>query len=138
MGYRFEWDRRKATANRKKHAVSFEEAITVFGDPFSMNMPDPDRSEGEQRFTLTCGGSEGDPQNSASSRLKPTSRAPPCRARYPCPARRGTRRVALGDALGKQCVEPGEASAQSLQILFITFFPLNERGHVEMLSRWSL
>lgn len=52
MGYRFEWDRRKATANRKKHAVSFVEAITVFGDPFSMNMPDPDRSEGEQRFIV--------------------------------------------------------------------------------------
>jgi uncharacterized protein len=52
VGYSFEWDPRKATANLKKHAVSFEEAITVFGDPLSMNMRDPDHSEGEQRFIV--------------------------------------------------------------------------------------
>ena len=28
----FEWDASKARANRKKHAVSFEDATTVFGD----------------------------------------------------------------------------------------------------------
>ncbi|HEY3150265.1 MAG TPA: BrnT family toxin [Candidatus Binatia bacterium] len=28
------------------------EAVTVFGDPLSMNMPDPDHSEGEERFIL--------------------------------------------------------------------------------------
>jgi uncharacterized DUF497 family protein len=32
--------------------VSFEEAITVFGDALAMNMPDPDHSEGEQRFLV--------------------------------------------------------------------------------------
>lgn len=52
MGYSFEWDPRKAAANLKKHGVSFEEAVTVFGDPLSMNMPDPDHSEGEQRFIV--------------------------------------------------------------------------------------
>ena len=52
MGYKFEWDPRKAAANLKKHGVSFEEAITAFGDPLSLNMPDPDHSEGEQRFIV--------------------------------------------------------------------------------------
>jgi hypothetical protein len=49
VGYNFEWDSRKAAANLKKHEVSFEEAITVFRDPLSLNMPDPDHSEDEQR-----------------------------------------------------------------------------------------
>ena len=52
MGYNFEWDPAKAEANLKKHGVSFEEAVTAFGDPLSMNMPDPDHSEGEQRFIV--------------------------------------------------------------------------------------
>ena len=43
---------KKAASNLKDHGVSFEEAITAFGDPFSMNMPDPDHSEGEQRFIV--------------------------------------------------------------------------------------
>jgi len=50
--YNFEWDPRKAEANRKKHGVSFEEAVTAFGDPMSMNMPDPDHSESERRFIV--------------------------------------------------------------------------------------
>ena len=32
--------------------VSFEEAITVFGDPLSLNMPDPDHSESEKRYLV--------------------------------------------------------------------------------------
>ena len=52
MEYNFEWDSRKAAANLKKHGVSFEEAITAFGDPLSLNMPDPDHSEGERRFIV--------------------------------------------------------------------------------------
>jgi uncharacterized DUF497 family protein len=52
VGYSFEWDPRKAAANIKKHEVSFEEAITVFGDLLSMNMPDPDHSQGELRFIV--------------------------------------------------------------------------------------
>ena len=43
---------KKAEANRKKHGVSFEEAVTAFGDPLSMNMPDPDHSQSEQRFIV--------------------------------------------------------------------------------------
>jgi uncharacterized DUF497 family protein len=52
MGYLFEWDRQKATANVKKHAVSFDEACTVFGDPLAILIPDPDHSRGEQRYLL--------------------------------------------------------------------------------------
>lgn len=46
----FEWDPRKAVANRKKHGVPFEEAITVFGDPLSVTVPDPNHSGAEDRF----------------------------------------------------------------------------------------
>ncbi|MFZ5861452.1 MAG: BrnT family toxin [Nitrospirota bacterium] len=45
----FEWDERKAAANRKKHGVSFHEAATVFGDPLAITFSDPDHSETEQR-----------------------------------------------------------------------------------------
>ena len=31
---RFEWDGSKATSNVKKHHVSFDEAVTVFYDPW--------------------------------------------------------------------------------------------------------
>jgi hypothetical protein len=41
---RFDWDERKAAANRIKHRVSFEEAITAFDDPFALIAPDPKHS----------------------------------------------------------------------------------------------
>ena len=47
---RFEWDPEKASDNLSKHGVSFEEAATVFRDPFSATGPDPDHSVGEERF----------------------------------------------------------------------------------------
>jgi uncharacterized DUF497 family protein len=50
----FEWDPGKARQNRRKHRVSFHEAATVFGDPFSVTYPDPDHSTSEQRF-ITVG-----------------------------------------------------------------------------------
>ena len=52
VGYNFEWDPEKAKANLSKHGVSFVEAVTVFGDPLSMNMSDPDHSEDEHRFIV--------------------------------------------------------------------------------------
>jgi uncharacterized DUF497 family protein len=52
VGYNFEWDPEKAEANLSKHGVSFAEAVTVFGDPLSMNMPDPDHSQGEHRYIV--------------------------------------------------------------------------------------
>ena len=49
---RFEWDERKATVNRRKHGVSFEEARTVFFDEDALLRPDEDHSEDEGRFVL--------------------------------------------------------------------------------------
>lgn len=48
----FEWDERKATYNQRKHGVSFEEAIEVFGDELSSCLPDPDHSLNEERYLL--------------------------------------------------------------------------------------
>ena len=58
MGLVFSWDRRKASGNRLKHHVTFEEAITAFGDPLSVTVADPDHSVSENRFLLV-GLSEG-------------------------------------------------------------------------------
>jgi uncharacterized DUF497 family protein len=46
----FEWDRRKAERNIRKHAVPFEEAVTVFADPLELTIYDPDHSVREDRF----------------------------------------------------------------------------------------
>ena len=52
MAYSFEWDSKKAASNLKDHGVSFDEATAVFGDILALNMPDPDHSDGEQRFLV--------------------------------------------------------------------------------------
>ena len=49
---KFEWDSAKATANVKKHGVSFEEAQTVFYDEFAIQFFDDDHSSDEERFLL--------------------------------------------------------------------------------------
>ena len=54
MPLRFEWDPDKAARNLDKHQVSFPEAATVFGDPFSMTYHDPDHSLDEERY-ITIG-----------------------------------------------------------------------------------
>ena len=46
----FKWDTAKAAENLAKHAVSFEEAATVFRDTLSATGADPDHSVGEERF----------------------------------------------------------------------------------------
>ena len=48
----FEWDENKARANLAKHAVSFQEATTVFGDTVSITIPDPEHSQAENRFII--------------------------------------------------------------------------------------
>ncbi len=50
----FEWDPEKAELNRRKHGVSFEEALTVFYDPLSATFEDADHSIGERRL-ITVG-----------------------------------------------------------------------------------
>lgn len=51
-GIRFEWDAAKAVANASKHAVTFEEASTVFEDEHARLRDDPEHSEDEDRFIL--------------------------------------------------------------------------------------
>lgn len=45
----YEWDTAKATANLRKHKVSFAEAASVFLDPLALTFDDPDHSEEENR-----------------------------------------------------------------------------------------
>ncbi len=45
----FEWDPPKASANLRKHGISFDEARTVFNDPLAAIFDDEDHSEGEIR-----------------------------------------------------------------------------------------
>ena len=49
MVLEFEWDAPKAVETLKNHKVSFEEAKSVFNDPFLLTFPDPDHSEEEHR-----------------------------------------------------------------------------------------
>jgi uncharacterized protein len=46
---RFVWDERKDRANRRKHGLSFENAIRVFDDPFALSLQDR-IVEGEERW----------------------------------------------------------------------------------------
>ena len=46
----FDWDPAKATANLRKHGVSFGEAATAFGDPLGLDLPDQVHSSEEGRF----------------------------------------------------------------------------------------
>ena len=45
----YEWDPRKAAANRRKHNLDFEQASTVFLDPFALTFDDPGHSILEHR-----------------------------------------------------------------------------------------
>lgn len=49
---KFEWDAKKASANEKKHGISFDEARTVFFDENAKLIDDPDHSDDEERFVL--------------------------------------------------------------------------------------
>jgi uncharacterized protein len=48
QGIAFEWDRRKDSTNRRKHGVGVQESSTVFGDPLSITIPDPDHDIDEE------------------------------------------------------------------------------------------
>jgi uncharacterized DUF497 family protein len=51
-GLEFEWHSAKATLNRKKHGVVFEEAMTVFADERGLMVPDQLHSSEEPRSLL--------------------------------------------------------------------------------------
>jgi uncharacterized protein len=55
----FEWDRAKAERNRRKHKITFDEAVAVFHDPLSATFDDPAHSTGERRL-ITVGYSSRD------------------------------------------------------------------------------
>ena len=48
----FDWDRRKAEENIRKHGITFEEAQTVLHDEFAVEFYDDEHSEWEDRFLL--------------------------------------------------------------------------------------
>ena len=48
----FEWNPNKAATNESKHGVTFAEAATVFADPLSLTIFDPNHSKAEDRFLL--------------------------------------------------------------------------------------
>jgi len=50
LSFIFEWNENKANENLGKHGVSFDEAKTVFNDPFSVTIYDPDYSIDEDRY----------------------------------------------------------------------------------------
>ena len=54
MPLTFEWDSRKARSNLAKHGVGFQEASTIFGDPLSLTILDPEHSLSEERY-ITMG-----------------------------------------------------------------------------------
>lgn len=50
MNLIFEWDKIKATANLRKHKISFDEAKTVFDDLLAISFSDEFHSDEENRF----------------------------------------------------------------------------------------
>ncbi len=50
MPLTFEWNLRKARSNLAKHGVRFDEASTIFGDPLSLTIADPEHSQKEKRY----------------------------------------------------------------------------------------
>ena len=51
----FEWDSRKAAENRRKHNVSFEDAVAAFADPLAVTVIDPDHSSAAERRYILVG-----------------------------------------------------------------------------------
>ncbi len=62
MRYEFDWDPAKAESNRRKHGVTFEDAMGVFADPLALSRLDEDSGANEERW-VTIG------RNSASNLL---------------------------------------------------------------------
>ena len=48
----FAWDNAKATANYRKHGVTFEQAAYAFRDPFGVEWIDDSAEYGEERLIL--------------------------------------------------------------------------------------
>ena len=48
----FAWDEAKNRANRRKHGIWFEEAVSVFNDPEARVFEDIEHSDEEDRFII--------------------------------------------------------------------------------------
>lgn len=48
----FEWDDDKAASNAEKHGVTFEQARSVFRDPFAIELLDDRQDYSEDRYIL--------------------------------------------------------------------------------------
>lgn len=59
MDLTFEWDEVKADENLRKHNVGFDEAKTVFNDPLSITIADPQHSDDERRYIDIGASSKG-------------------------------------------------------------------------------
>jgi uncharacterized protein len=55
----FEWDERKAAANKRNHGVTFDEAATCFDDPLQVAFYDPDHGDDENREILVARSEHG-------------------------------------------------------------------------------
>ena len=56
---RFEWDNAKADQKLLKHGITFNEAQTVFDDPFYVDFYDPDHSENEEQYLIIGTSNQG-------------------------------------------------------------------------------
>ena len=78
-----EWDADKAASNVSKHGVGFSEAMTVFGDPLEVMIPDPRHSDAELRFVsiglLKRAGCWSSPTRNASGGFESSVRERPPR-----------------------------------------------------------
>ncbi|SLM28801.1 conserved hypothetical protein [Desulfamplus magnetovallimortis] len=54
MSLKFEWDPNKACSNHGKHGITFDDAKTVFNDPFFITFLDIEHSQDEERY-ITLG-----------------------------------------------------------------------------------
>lgn len=52
MAFLFTWDPNKAESNKRRHGVSFEDALTAFSDPLARIFSDGYHSEEEEREIL--------------------------------------------------------------------------------------
>ncbi len=47
-----DWHSSKETTNQRKHGISFENAASVFSDPLSLTVKDPEHSFNEIRYNI--------------------------------------------------------------------------------------
>lgn len=59
MNLVFRWDADKARANLRKHGIGFEEARTLFNDPWALTFGDEQHSDVEERYVTIAASNQG-------------------------------------------------------------------------------